>query len=153
MDKYELLTKIVPEINIIQDKKMPSKLHGLYYEDSIYINGKLSHKEKVATLSEEIGHYVTSAGDITDYSKIQNAKQEFKARRFGYELVISLDGIVNAYKENIKSLHEMSSYFEVKEDFIIKAIQHYKMKYGLSTLHGDYLIRFEPLEVYEYKKI
>ncbi|GAA6823868.1 hypothetical protein HpBTM60_25090 [Helicobacter pylori] len=47
----------------------------------------------------------------------------------------------------------MACYFEVSNNYVLKAIEHYKLKYGLSTFCGAYLIRFEPLEVFEYKKL
>ncbi len=49
------------------------------------------------------------------------------------EQVISLDGVIKAYKNSCHNVYEMSNYFEVTEKHIILVIQHYKMKFGLST--------------------
>ncbi|GEQ05490.1 hypothetical protein SGA02_13180 [Staphylococcus gallinarum] len=47
----------------------------------------------------------------------------------------------------------MAIFFEVTKCFVQQSIEHYKMKYGLSTLCGDYLIQFSPLRVFEYKNL
>ena len=92
-------------------------------------------------------------GDIRDQSKMLNSKFELKARRLGCEMVITLEGIIDAFHAGVCNLHEMACYFEASNNYVLKAIEHYKLKYGLSTFCGDYLIRFEPLEVFKYKNI
>lgn len=152
MEQYERLELHAKNISI-RKMEMPEGLDGLYYDGNIILDKSLSYKQRVEILAEELGHYYTSSGDIRNYKDIRNMKQEVKARRFGYELIVTLDGIIDAFKQNIKNVYELADFFEVTTDYIYKAIEHYKMKYGLSTFHGNYYIRFEPLNVYEYKKI
>lgn len=130
---------------------MPDGLDGLYIDDEIFISNQLHYTEYLQVLAEELGHYYTSYGDIRDYSHIPSAKQEIKARRFGYELLVTLDGLVRAFKENLHSPYEIAEYFNITVDYLEQSIEHYKQKYGLSTFYDGYLIRFEPLNVYEYK--
>ncbi|TDM41799.1 ImmA/IrrE family metallo-endopeptidase [Macrococcoides goetzii] len=152
MDKYEKLEYIAKDIKI-NKLVMPYGLDGFYYTNNIYMDENLSYKESVEVLAEEIGHHYTSVGNILDYKDINNMKQEVKARRFGYELVMSLDDIIEMWKLGLHNLYEFAEHLEVTQSYVKKAIEHYKMKYGLSTFHGNYYIRFEPLNVYEYKKI
>lgn len=66
------------------------------------------------------------------------------------ELIISLDGIISAYLHGVHNLYKMANYFEVTEKYITKVIDHYKLKYGLSTYHNGYVIKFEPLQVFKH---
>lgn len=151
MNRYEQLENKVKGVTI---KKIvtPYGLSGLYYTNNIIVDKNLSHRQSVEVLAEEIGHHYTSVGDIRDYDEISNMKQEVKARRFGYELVMSLDDIIEMWKLGLHNLYEFADHLEVTQSYVIKAIEHYKQKYGLSTIHGEYLIRFEPLNVYKYIK-
>lgn len=132
---------------------MPEGLAGAYFDNKILIDKYISHRKSVEVLAEEIGHHYTSYGDISDYTKTANMKQEIKARRYGHDLVISLDGIIAAWRDGVHNLHEMAVYFEVTETYIVEALTHYKQKHGLSTFNNGYLIVFEPLNVYEYNKL
>lgn len=152
MDKYEKLEYIAQDIKI-NKLVMPYGLDGFYYTNNIYMDENLSYKESVEVLAEEIGHHFTSTGNILDYKNTANMKQEIKARRFGYELVMSLDDIIEMWKLGLHNLYEFAEHLEVTQSYVLNAIDHYKQKYGISTIHGDYLIKFEPLNVYKYIKI
>ncbi|TDL35723.1 ImmA/IrrE family metallo-endopeptidase [Macrococcoides bohemicum] len=150
---YEELEKLAGEIPIIFKNDMPKGLSGCYKDGVIFLRDGLPQEKYIEILSEELGHHYTSVGNITDYRNINNAKQELKARRYGIEMIITLDGIIECWKQHIRTVFEMALHFNVTPEFIYNAIEHYKMKYGLSTEYGEYLIRFEPLHVYKYKKI
>ncbi|MFJ1245189.1 toxin, partial [Bacillus amyloliquefaciens] len=77
-----------------------------------------------------------------------NRKYELKARRLGCELLVSLDDIIDAFHEGVRNLYEMSQYFEVSERYILNALNHYKMKYGLDVYYKGYVIKFEPLQIF-----
>lgn len=152
INKFEKMAVRITDIPInIED--IPVKSEGLYLGDEILIDNKLSYKKSVEVLAEEIGHHFTSTGNILNYKDMNNMKQEIKARRFGYELVMSLDDIIEMWRLGLHNLYEFAEHLEVTQSYVKEAIDHYKMKYGLSTLYREYLIIFEPLQVYEYKKI
>ena len=72
------------------EKKIPNKKYkGLYFDNIIVIDKSVKGKEYNEVLAEEIGHHYTSAGNILDYKKTKNIKQEVKARRYGIELIIT----------------------------------------------------------------
>lgn len=60
----------------------------------------LRETEKYEILSEELGHFFTSYGDITNLSDIGNIKQENRARRWSYETTVGIMQF-NIIKENM----------------------------------------------------
>ncbi|MDJ1090686.1 ImmA/IrrE family metallo-endopeptidase [Macrococcus caseolyticus] len=153
IDAYERLCTLIPDYTIVERNDMPCGLSGLYLERQkvILLKDKLPFKKRVEILSEEIGHYYTSAGDITDYKN--NAKQEVIARKKGYELIINFDSLIFAWKDGIHNLYSMSSYFDVTEEFVLKALEHLKQKYGLVVMHRNYRILLDPLNITEYHEV
>lgn len=134
----------------IYEKPLPARLKGLYADKVIWINRNIpTTTEKACILAEELGHYHTTAGDITDQSKTGNRKQERRARAWAYEKLVPLTKIVQAYHAGVTSRHELAEYLGVTEDFLQSALDRYKEKYGLYTTIGQYAIRFEPLGVLE----
>ncbi|MGV2927176.1 ImmA/IrrE family metallo-endopeptidase [Macrococcus capreoli] len=153
IDAYENLCNLVPDFKILERNDLPYGLSGLYLENQkvILMKKKLPFNKKVEVLSEEIGHYYTSAGDITDYKK--NAKQEAIARKKGYELIINFDSLIDAWKNGIHDLYSMSEYFNVSQEFILKSIEHLKQKYGIVIMHKNYRILLEPLNITKYHEV
>lgn len=88
-----------------------------------------------------------SSGDILDQSKVENRKQEYRARLYGYNLKIGLTGLIRAYESGCKNLYEMAEYLDATEEYLKEAIDCYKSKYGLCTSIDNYIIYFEPLAV------
>ncbi|WP_281512190.1 ImmA/IrrE family metallo-endopeptidase [Mammaliicoccus vitulinus] len=153
MGSYEeLLLKYDDDI-IIEETNLKNGLSGVYLGEIILIEKRLNTINKLETLYEEIAHHLITYGDIRDQSIMLNRKFELKARRLGCEMVITLDGIIDAFHSGICNLHEMACYFEVSNDYVLKAIEHYKMKYGLDVYYKGYVIKFEPLQVFEYKNV
>lgn len=108
------------------------KIKGLYHDNVIAISSNLqTTAEKACILAEELGHHHTSAGDILDQAPIANRRQEQKARRWAYEKLIPLDRLMAAYSAGISTRHEMASFFNVTEAFLISALKHYMAKYGI----------------------
>lgn len=153
MGKYETLISKYNHLTIIETDMLPSFQSGMCFNNQIYINSNRSDAVKLETLAEEIAHHKLTYGDITDQTKFNNRKFEGYARRYAMEQIISLGGIVDAFKHNCHNLYEMANFFEVSESFVQQCIDNYKKRYGLSTLHDGYLVHFEPLRVFEYKNI
>lgn len=150
MGKLEELLLEYDDKLIIEEGLLPKGLAGLYQDDLIILERRLNSKYKLETLSEELAHYKITYGDIRNQSDMLNKKFEIKARRCGYEILITLDGIISAYKNGVHNLYELANYFEVTESYVIETLKHYKMKFGLSTYHKGCVIKFEPLQVFEY---
>ncbi|MDW4416468.1 toxin [Staphylococcus saprophyticus] len=150
MGSYEKLLSEYEDEIIIEETKLKKGLAGLYLGEVILIEKRLNSVKKLETLYEELAHHKITYGDIRDQSKMLNRKFELKARRLGCEMVITLDGIIDAFHAGVCNLHEMACHFEVSNNYVLKAIEHYKMKYGLDVYYKGYVIKFEPLQVFEH---
>lgn len=147
---YEKLLKEVEEEKLdLIEIKMQGISKGFYCDGVIAINKKLSNTEKACVLCEELGHYYTSHGDILDQSNINSRKQELKARKWGYERLVGIVDLVNAYKEGIRNRYELSEYLDVTEEFIDECLKYYKEKHGLFYEIDEYIVYFEPLGVFK----
>ncbi|ENK0839158.1 ImmA/IrrE family metallo-endopeptidase [Clostridium botulinum] len=127
------------------EMKFKGKCKGLYGDNVIALNKNIETlKEKRCILAEELGHHYTSSGNILDNSNISNLKQEKRARNWGYEKLVGIIDIINAFNAGTKNRYEMAEYLEVTEDFLESSIQHYKEKYGVLFEIDSYIIYFEP---------
>lgn len=141
-------------IDIIENYPFESdRILGLYSDYTIALSRNLKNTtEKSCVLAEEIGHHITSSGDIIDQTDISNRKQEFHARAWAYLNLIDLKDFIRAYKAGCRNRYELAEYLEVTEEFITDAIQFFSGKYGTYTNIGNYVIFFEPLGVLELHK-
>lgn len=147
---YEELKSKYSHLTIKEVSDLPRGLGGLYFDNVILLDKYRNTREKYCLLTEELGHYHTSYGNITDQSKLTNRKQEKRARSWAYEETIPLSKIVQAHKARVKDKHELAEFLEVTEDFLADALDRYKEKYGIFIEHEGHTICFEPLGVMEW---
>lgn len=142
---YESLL-IEADSHQLRVKEKPLKQYdGLIIGNKIAIRKDISTRaEKACVLAEELGHYYTTTGDILDQSKVENQKQEFRARLYGYNKMIGLIGIIRAYEHGCRNLYEMAEYLEVTEKFLQEALSAYRSKYGICKELDNYIIFFVP---------
>lgn len=132
-------------IDIIDYEFKNEKIKGLYCDNSIGINKNIkTSAERSCILAEELGHHHTSIGNILNMNNIQNRKQERQARLWGYNKLIGLTGIINAFESGCQSIHDAAEFLEVTEEYFIEAIKCYRGKYGVSTEISEYTIYFIP---------
>lgn len=112
--------------------------------DTIFINDRSTANEKKCVLAEELGHYHLTIGDITDLKDINNKKQELKARRYGYRLLIEPDDIVQAMKQGFNNRYELADFLNISEEFFDELIEDFKKQYGMGIFVGNYYLQFEP---------
>lgn len=142
---YDELLQIAEDENIeIDEIRLPKKIKGLYIDSNIAIKKNMLNTEKTCTLAEELGHYYTTVGNILNLSDVRSRKQEYQARLWAYDKQIGLIGIVQAYENRCKTLHEMAEYLNVTEEFLSEALEYYKSKYGVSVKLDNYIIQFIP---------
>lgn len=150
MSRYENILIANDNLDITETCRLPSKLSGVTFDDMILIRNNMDRVHKLETLAEEIAHLHITYGDIRDQSKLVNRKYELKARRYAYERLITLQGIVDAFHSGACNLYEIALFFEVSQSYVLDTLEHYKMKYGLSTYFNGHVIKFEPLQVFEH---
>lgn len=150
MGLYEDLLVEHDYIEVRETDVVPNNLPGVWLGDLILIKRNLSETRKTEILFEELAHHKLTYGDILDQSKFNNRKFENYARRSAKESSIPLEGIIEAFKQGIHNLYELANFFGVTESFAQECLEHYKMKYGLDVYHNGYVIKFEPLQVFEH---
>ena len=145
---YEKLQTQYPHIRIIE-KNLPKGLSGLYYDQQIEINKAKNIYEKHCILAEELGHYETTVGDITDLDDLHNRKLEQVARRWGYEKIVSFDHLIECYKLGITTAEEICLHLEITLQYLKEALDVYKQRYGMAVKYNGFLLSFDPLNVEE----
>ena len=121
-----------------------SKPCGICKGNNIYINRNCNTNEKYCVLNEELGHFLTTYGNILDKKILTNRKQELFARRWGYEHSVSIIGIINAFEYGALTLYDIADFLGVTEEYLIECLEHYKQKYGDSYKIDNYIIEFIP---------
>ena len=66
--------------------------------------------------------------------------------------MIGLRRLIDAFEHGCNNRHEIATYLDVTEDFLIEALDCYREKYGVSVVVDNYIIYFEPLGVGLLKK-
>lgn len=140
-------------IEVREANVLPDNLDGVWLGDLILIKRNLPERKKVEVLFEELAHHKLTYGNILDQKQFNNRKFENYARRYSYETSMPLSGIVEAFKQGVHNLYELANFFEISEGHVLDCIEHYKKKYGIGTHYGNYSITFEPLRVFEVRKI
>ncbi len=131
----------------IKERSLNYGFKGLYKNGKILIDNKISDNEKACVLVEELGHHYTSFGNIIDLKDIDNVRQEKRARNWGYEKLVGIIDLINAYNKGISGRNNLAEYLSVTEQFLEEVITHYKEKYGVYYEIDNYIIYFEPLTV------
>lgn len=146
MTKYEtLIAKAEKDgAKVIEIDFGTLKKCGKCVDNLIFINSALSQSEKYEILLEELGHYKTTFGDISKQNTINDKKQEFKARRWGFQHGVSLEGIIEAYENKCIDKYEVAEYLGVTDKYLNECIQDYKQRFGVMCKLGKYYIVFEP---------
>lgn len=147
LNAYEkLIVEAEDENIIVKEMEFNSDLDGLYFNNKIAINKKLSSiAEKSCILAEEIGHHRKNIGNILLQDTVDNVKQEQKAREYAYNKLVSIDKLVVAFSKNLRTTYEISDYLDVTEAFLLDAIEYYKAKYGIKVLERNgYFVQFVP---------
>lgn len=120
-------------------------LKGVYIDGNVAINTSVNNStEKTCVLAEELGHHHTSVGNILDMNDIRNRKQERQARLWGYNKLIGLSGIINAFRAGCQNRHEIAEFLDVTEEYFQECIDCYRDKYGVYTTVDNYVIYFIP---------
>lgn len=97
--------------------------------------------EKACILKEEIAHYLTTVGDITDQTNISNIKQEKLARRIAIESLCSLEKIVKSIRHGAGDKYDIIEMLNITEELFNEAVAHYTVKQQY-YIAGDIILHF-----------
>lgn len=142
VNNFEKLAASRPNLLIQQRKDMPKDLGGYVYNNEIGIDSNRNLQEQYEILQEEIAHYDTSVGDITDYDDHQSMKQEKLARSVAMERTVNLDGLIHCFYAGLWSLVDVADYFGVTTKYVLAAINNYRVKRGLVFRYKNYYFDF-----------
>lgn len=150
MTNYEkLVDRAYIEGITIVDMDFSHNTKGLCINKTIGINKKIeTDNEKMCVLIEELGHYYKTVGDITDLSSTSNRKQENIAHRWGFNKLLCIHDILNAFKKGYCNRYEMAEYLNITENFLQEATEYFKTQYGEVLELDDYIIKLSPLNIY-----
>lgn len=152
MQNSERLISEYDDITYIFNEQMPNKLKGLYIEDTVYLNKNQTEEELYSTVAEEIGHHLTSYGDIIDQSVTDSRRQEKKARYVASRMTVSLEGLIDCYENGLILDYECAEYLEVTLVNFREAIELYKEKFGDGLHYKGYMFKFrasDSLDIYK----
>lgn len=124
-------------------------LKDIYIEDSagVYVNyrkvnailydsDKLENSnEKKQVLAEELGHYYYDATYKFNSDLQLISKQEYKAKKWAYTILIPIEKLKLALKNGIRDLYSLAEYFNVTAEYMYNAIDFYTNKYGLQMIN------------------
>ena len=147
MNTYEKLQEEACKdgIEVVDYPFESERIKGLYCDGTIAIRDNIATTtEKACVLAEELGHHHTSVGNILDMDISANRKQERQARLHGYNHLIGLTGLINAYEHGCTNRYETAEYLEVTEEFLEECIACYREKYGVYKIVDNYIIYFIP---------
>lgn len=139
MYPYEQLASKYPHINVLY-RIMPAHLPGLTVNNNVYISEHETSTRKYEVLQEEIAHYETTVGDITAGDTRDKRKQENKARSLAMERTVTLDNLIYCYYHNLWTPEEIADYCNVEVEYLYKAIDNYRTKYGPIFRYKQYVI-------------
>lgn len=103
------------------------KLNIILYDPS-KIDSCCKRKE---ILAEELGHYYYSATYKFNSTFELISRQEYKAKKWAYCILIPYEKLKLALKNGITDLYSLADYFDVTVEYMYNAINFYKRKNDL----------------------
>ena len=149
MDKiYALAEKENAEII---ERKMTGNNKGFYADNIMMLDTKMSRKSRKGKAFEEFGHHFTSTGDIIDLKNKNNAKQEYKARAWGFEHHVPISDLVQCLLKAGNDIDYFLELLDIEPEDFFYVIQHYISKYGNYYKFDNYTVIFNPLKIVDLK--
>lgn len=154
MNKIERLMAAFPNLHYRFEPHMPAKQKGLYVDNYVYLNPQQTREELVGTIAEEIGHYLTTVGDITDQHSLENRKQEQKARDVGNMLVVEPFDLLDCYESGCSTIWECADHLQLSTDTLQAALAAYRKKYSRLKVNEIYSLYFNDTGTVDiYKRV
>ena len=151
MDNLERLEESFSHIGLKIDYKRHRLNDGYYREYSdgfkyLSVAPDLSRAKMTCVAYHEAGHYQTMIG----YR--QDSKNEARADRWAVHQLVPICKLIMVLNLGAANTFEAADLLGVTEDFINKSLNLYSSIHGLYTIHGDWVISFQPkLMAFNYK--
>ena len=105
-----------------------NKKYGRCIKGYILINNRMTENEKHEVLSEEIGHYKSTFGNITNLDDVRNLKQEIKARDVSISEICNINNIIACIKKGARDRYEIAEMLCVSNELFGDAIKYHTRK-------------------------
>ena len=144
MTRYENLIIYAENIGVkVKEKDFcTNKKYGKNIDNKIYINSRMTELEKYEVLSEEIGHYKTTFGNITNLDDVRNLKQEIRARDTSIEEICSINNIIKCIKKGARDRDEIAEMLCVSNELFSDAIKYHTRKNPI-VFKDDIMLYFD----------
>ncbi|MCX4167839.1 ImmA/IrrE family metallo-endopeptidase [Enterococcus casseliflavus] len=143
MQLSEELMIMFPELTYKTEHGMPIGQKGLLINETIYLNPNQEKYELNSTLAEELGHYLTSYGNIVLQDTNEKRKQERRARDIGSILVVSPQDIIECFEEGCRSTLECALHLQITEDTFKDAVKYYSRRFSGIKTENNYTLLFQ----------
>lgn len=141
MDNIEKMMSSFPNLDYKFEPLMPDIYKGIIDDETVYLNPRQTKTQLASTLSEEIGHYLTSAGNILDQESLETKKQERKARDVGATLVVTPENILKCYENGYETIESCADFLGITKETFTNAIDYYRRKDGaIMTENKDVIV-------------
>lgn len=138
-----------PELEYQFNGNMPKKLKGLCKGNVVYLNPNQSSEQLPGTIGEEIAHYLTGVGDITEQDTNEKRKQEQRARDLGSTLVVSPLDYIDCFNQRLSTRWECAEYLGITVETLNEATAAYSRLNDGKLNYEDYTIFFRPNGIIE----
>lgn len=127
VDLFSLAAEEGIEIDFVKMSKLKCVAfpEGWIAIDDSKINGS---KELKTTLAHELGHFATNTFYNINTHHLDKARCEYRANKWAIEKLIPLAELKIAIKQGLTEIWELSEHFDVPCEFVVKAIEYYKLK-------------------------
>ena len=133
MDNLIELYNIAERNHIDIDEFFLQELKAFATEGAIVLNSKAisCSAELKVILAHELGHHMKNAFYDIETTLETRERLEARAIRWAVAELIPIDKLKKAFKLGYVMIYELAEYFNVTEDFMLKAIDVYKVTENL----------------------
>ena len=137
--ELETMRALAQRMNVeIVHEHMHGDLMGLCIDDVIILSDKLDDAAKKCVLAEEIGHYFTAEGDITQLATVDDYNMELAGRKWGYEVLLPVSQIKAAMRVGIDSIKDIAELYKVTPEYVKEALLYYIYSGQLEVKEGGW---------------
>lgn len=122
---YEQLLDEAVDLGIKVKEKPLQSSDGRTKYDRVAIRQDMTTVRKACVLAEELGHCLTTVGNILSQDSIDAIKQERRARIWAFKKMLSVEQIYDVAAKGYTTPYEMASYLDVDEEFLRDCLMYY----------------------------
>ena len=149
MTLYESLSQEIYDQNLNLIERDLIGLQGAIIGDTIYADNELSMYSKNEVLRHELEHHYTNTANLMFAPKSLQTKVELLAERRSIFKLVPLDKLIELCLNGVSDENELSFLFEVKVEFLYKALNFYQGVFGNRFKYKGMIINFLPFSITE----